>query len=416
MDFETLRIDAYPIDQDLADTGMVGPELAHLSQVYARSPRALIWRNPSNEWRVFVVLLPLASRLSMMTNPIFAQLARAWGLNIRFIGIDRDQLVYDFRALLSDRSIKLLVDALAQAIHRPPSAGPAPAADDALDVLFAALAGDLLTVLDRRRDDWGRHLVREHRLEPEVSGSLFDRGSRYPDFLSKLREALRNEIVDVEFYGRALRSIDLRETSAEQRLASLIEGSLDPITFAKLARSPVGKHLGCYNWLRLDLRHAGARAYALSRLPSFGTFFAESLVTLDTLGPLSTEPEDDDFEDAPATAAPAAGAQQVPTLDLRGLAARSDTAHSLRWGGVLKRSIDAGQDRAIIEALAQRFAVGDNVIRRLWREPPKALGIPPTWHLMQILRRLNELPDRGWPASDPEWRELIARAVPAEAA
>ena len=214
--------------------------------------------------------------------------------------------------------------------------------------------------------------------------------------------------------------------------AQPVEQSLDPrvqqaeapvsrppqcaVSLVAVERNPVGKHLGCYNWLRLDLRHAGARAYALSRLPSFGTFFAESLVTLDTLGPLSSGPDDENFGDAPATAAPPARAQQVPTFDLRGLAARSDTAHSLRWGGVLKRSIDAGQDRAIIEALAQRFAVGDNVIRRLWREPPKALGIPPAWHLVQILRRLNELPERGWPASDPEWRDLIARAVPAEAA
>ncbi len=102
MDFESLSIDTYPIDDELADAGTVGPELAHLSHIYVRSPRALIWRNPSSEWRLFVVLLPLASRLSLMRNPIFAQLARAWGLNIRFIGIDRHQLVYDFRALLSD--------------------------------------------------------------------------------------------------------------------------------------------------------------------------------------------------------------------------------------------------------------------------------------------------------------------------
>jgi hypothetical protein len=43
------------------------------------SPRALVWRNPSPDWKLFVLLLPLASRLSLMTNPIFAQLTRDWG-------------------------------------------------------------------------------------------------------------------------------------------------------------------------------------------------------------------------------------------------------------------------------------------------------------------------------------------------
>ena len=39
----------------------------------------------------------------------------------------------------------------------------------------------------------------------------------------------------------------------------------------------------------------------------------------------------------------------------------------------------------------------------------------PTWHLAQILRRLDELPERQWPADDSAWRELMAQAVPAEA-
>lgn len=419
MAFESLSIDTFPIDEELADAGTVGPELAHLSHIYVRSPRALIWRNPSSEWRLFVVLLPLASRLSLMRNPIFAQLARAWGLNIRFIGIDRQQLVYDFRALLSDRAIHLLVDALAQTLHPLSLASqPRHRADDALDVLFAALAGDLLTVLDHRRDDWGRHLVRDHRLDPDQPDSLFDRPTRYPDFLAKLREALRNEIIDVEFYGRALRSIDLRETAVEQRLASLIEGSLDPIAFAKLTRSTaVGRHLGCYNWLRLDARHAAARAHALSRLPSMASFFADSLVTLETLP--GTMPGGTESQAAGATTPTRTDApsppRQVPTLDLRQLAARADTLHALRCSELLRRAIDAGQDRAIIEALAQRFSVADNVIRRLWREPPRALGVRPTWHLAQILRRLDELPERQWPADDSAWRELMAQAVPAEA-
>jgi hypothetical protein len=88
MDFETLRVAPHPIDTELADAGTVGPELAHLAQVYVRSPRGLAWRSPSPDWRLFVLLSPLGSRLSLIGNPIFAQLARAWGLNIRFLGVD----------------------------------------------------------------------------------------------------------------------------------------------------------------------------------------------------------------------------------------------------------------------------------------------------------------------------------------
>lgn len=418
-DFESFCVDTYPIDTELGDDGMVGPELAHLAQTYVRSPRALVWRNPSSEWRLFVVLLPLASRLSLLANPIFAQLARAWGLNIRFIGVDREQRVFDFRALLSDKSVKLLVDALAQSLtHKPPNSAPGHGhsqnPDPALDVLFSALAGDLLTVISKRRDDWGRHLLREHVLTPDVAGSLFDRATRFPDFLAKLREALRHEIIDVHFYGKVLRSIDLRETAVEQRLAALIEGSLDPITFAKLARTPANQHLGCYNWLRLDLRHSAARAHALARLPTMSSFFADALVTLETLEVHAGEDDDDD-RDVMHDRDFAQSRKQTPTLDLRGLAARSETTHSLRWSAVLKQAIDAGQDRNIIEALAQRFAVNDNVIRRLWREPPTALGAPPTWHLSQILRRLNDLPEREWPVTDRDWQTFAAHAVPAEA-
>jgi hypothetical protein len=405
---EFLAVDGVPIDEDLQDTGTVGPELAYLARCYRFSPRALVFRNPSSDWRLFVVQLPLASRLSLMTNPIFAQLTRAWGLNVRFLGVDRDRLVYDFRALLSDLTLKLLVDLLARS----------DGADATLDLLFDSLAEEMLTVLDRRRGNWHRHLDREHRLEPGWPASLFDRAARCPDFLARLRGALRDEIVDVEFYGRALRSIDLREDAIDARIAAIVEASLDPVTLAKLARTGAGKHLGCYNWLHLDPRHAMARAHLLARLPAFATFFAETLVPLDA----RTAPQDDEDRDGAALEAPAGAArrhaqrQPPPTFDLRPLAARQDSAHSLRWAGVLGRAIDAGQDRAVIEAIAQRFAVGDNVVRRLWRDRPAALGQPPTWQLVQILRRLGERSDRDWPASAAAWESLIASAVPIDAA
>lgn len=416
MDFETLRVDTFAVDDELEDAGSTGPELAHLAAVYRRSPRALVWRNPSSDWRLFVLLPPLASRLSLMANPIFAQLTRAWGLNVRFVGVDRDGLAYDFRSLLSDRTLKLLVDLLGAEVSDDPTL---------LDALFEALAREMLTVLQRRGPGWERHLDVEHRLEPQVPASLFARASRYPDFLASLRAALRDEIVDVDFYGRALRSIDLRESDVEQRIASLIEASLDPVTMAKLARTGAGRHLGCYNWLRLDARHAAPRAHALARLPGLATFFAEELVPLAAAQlPASADPAGDagsgeaEAAEPRVAAAPRANAcaDSASTLDLRAIAARSRSSHSTRWAAILQRAIDAGQDRAVIEALAQRFAVPDNVIRRVWRENPAALGQPPTWHLGQILRRLAARDERSWPGSDEAWRELIAQAIPAEAA
>lgn len=387
-DFAALRVDAFAVDEELIDAGSVGPELAHLAQVYLRSPRALVWRNASSEWRVFVLLLPIASRLSLMVNPIFAQLARAWGMNARFVGIDRQGLAYDFRSLLSDRTLKLLVEMLTADQNRDVDAARL------LDTLFGTLAGEMLTVLEQRRDDWSRHLDTEHRLESQVPGTLFERTTRFPDFHAALRAALRNDIIDVAFYGRALRAVDLREQAFETRVASLLESSLDPVPMAKLAQIPAGRHLGCYNWLQLDPRHAAARAHILSRLPGFATFFAQTLVPLDAA------------HDRVASEG----------YDLRSLVARTASAHSQHWAGVLRRAVDAGQDRAVIEALAQRFQVPENVLRRLWRELPAALGQPPTWQIAQVLRQLQRAGDRGWPDSDAQWRELLARAVPAEAA
>jgi len=426
MDFEAIHVDAFPVDQDLLDAGAVGPELAHLAGIYRRSPRALIWRNPSSDWRALVLLLPLASRLSLMANPIFAQLTRAWGLNVRFIGVDRDGLAYDFRSLLSDRTLKLLLELIDLERSQQPAL---------LDALFATLADEMLTILQLRRRGWGRHLDVEHRLEPQVDGSLYARATRYPDFLASLRAALRDEIIDVEFYGRALRSIDLRETAFEQRVASLLESSLDPITVAKLVRTGVGKHLGAYNWLQLDPRHAAPRAHVLTSLPGLATFFAETLLPLEAQ---ATRPADDDEDpveaawrerdaqaadgrtrERPRDDAPArSGAPARPdarAFVLRPIASRSESAHAAHWAGVLKRAVDAGQDRVVIEALAQRFAVADNVIRRLWREQPRSLGQPPTWHLAQILVQLHRQGERQWPSSDAQWRELIASAVPLEA-
>jgi hypothetical protein len=390
MDFEAIRVDRFPIDSELTDTGNVGPDLSAATHAYLATPRALVWRKPSPDWSLFVLLLPLASRLSLMANPIFGQLTRDWGHSIRFIGVDRHQCVYDFRSLLSDVTLRRLVASLARWLHDDETHDGLPmrAAETAtLDVLFAALGENMLTILEARRDDWGAHLAREHRLEPQAPGSLFDRPSRYPDFMAQLHQALRRELIDVAFYGKVLRSIDLREGAAEQRIAALLEGTLEPVTLVKLARSRAGQHLGCYNWLLTGQGHATQRAHVLGKLPAFAQFFAETLIN--------------------AQARPRSGLVAAAEHDRRAALLRPDDARE-----ALRQAIDSGQDRWVIEALSAHFGVEHNVLRALWRHCPTALDAPPTWHLKEILLRLNELPERAWPRDDRQWLDLASRAVP----
>lgn len=379
--FQALRVDALAIDDELTDAGQVGPELAAAAQVYLRTPRALIWRAPSPDWRLFVVLLPLASRLSLMANPVFAQLAREWGLGIRFIGIDAHQAVHDFRGLLTDLTLRRLLDAIANTVH--PDA-PADPGHDALDVLFSALADNMLSVLEAQEDDAGQHLARELRLESGASdssaGSLFDRENRYPDYLALLRQGLRQDWLDQAFYGRVLRSMDLREGKIEARIANIVKASLNPPIMTRLERTRIGLHLGAYNWLLTAGTHAAQRAHALSRLPLFTQFFAEALMQ----------------------AAPRARSALVAHAD--GL---------VEPLSLLRRAIDSGQDRVVIEALAAHFSVGPPVIRALWRHCPRVLGTPPSWHLQALLLALDDRAERHWPRDDDQWLALAAQAVPA---
>jgi hypothetical protein len=287
------------------------------------------------------------------------------------------------------------------------------------DVLFASLARDMLTVLDKRRSDWGKHLDTVHRLESGQRDSLFQRETRYPDFLQGLQRALRQDMIDIHFYGRVLRSVDRREEAIEQRLAAFLESCLEPVALAKLGKASVGQHLGCYNWLHLSPRHAANRAHILRELPNFAGYFADSLVPLDTLSSLPDPHENEELfslepnelDDALDHASPALPAPTIPTLDLAKLASRNDTMHSLRWASRLRQAVDAGQDRAVIEALAQRFAVPDNVLRRLWRDKPLGLGALPTWQLVQVLRHLAALEERAWPTDELAWSELLELAA-----
>ncbi len=360
-------------------------------------------------------MLPIATRLSLLANPIFGQLTRAWGYNLRFVGIDQERRVFDFRTLLADDLLRQLIELLGQS----QAATEMQIQARTTDVLFASLARDMLTVLDKRRSDWGKHLDTVHRLESGQRDSLFQRETRYPDFLQGLHRALRDELIDLHFYGRVLRSIDRREAAVELRLAAFVESCLEPVALAKLGKASVGQHLGCYNWLHLSPRHAANRAHILRELPNFAGYFAESLVPLDTLSSLADPHENEDLfglevnplDEVLNLARSAGSAPAIPTLDLAKLVSRNDTLHSLRWAASLRQAVDAGQDRAVIEALAHRFAVPDNVLRRLWRDKPFGLGALPTWQLVQVLRHLAALKERAWPSNEPAWAALLELAA-----
>ena len=414
MDFTPLGIDPLPLDAELTDAAAVGPELAHLGRAYCDTPRALVWRNASSEWPLLVLTLPIATRLSLLTNPIFGRLVREWGLSIRFLGVDRSGFVYDFRDLLDARALRRLITALGQWLAARDLRLAADDLDDAaterrltddaaIDTLFELLATETLTVLEQRRGDWAMHLARDGVLvpdddEPAASGlspsrprgastTLFERRARYPEFIAQLRDGLRQSAIDIDFYGRVLRAIDRREHDVESRIISIVESALDPITLARLARTPGGLHLGCYNWLLQDPRARAHRASTLNKLPAFAQFFADRLL---------------------AAATPTAREQMAERLVAQGL--QGAGAEALLRG--LARAVDSGQDAWTIVGLSRYFQVSDNLVRGLWRNCPAGLGMPPTWHLRQILQRLDRMSEREWPQDATGWAALKASAVP----
>jgi hypothetical protein len=342
-------------------------------------------------------------------------------LNLRFIGVDRNGLVYDFRSLLSDDMLNALIQWLTTTEIARHEDTDDSAGNDALDILFSTLARDMLTILDKRRDDWGRHLDTSHRLESGVPESLFDRASRYPDFSAACHQALRDGIIDVRFYGRLLRSIDLREQAFEKRAAAQIDDCLDPIVMAKLAKSDAGQHLGCYNWLSVAPKHAAMRANILARLPVFSAFFSQALLPVETWDPTAQGIEDlyssigdideltqrDELQNTDRKPA-------APAYNLQKIASREESIANIQHTIALKKAVDSGQDRVVINALAARFGVSENTIRLLWHQRPP-IGQPPTWHLAEILKTLDGLGKRDWPQSEDAWEALTTQAVPAEA-
>lgn len=208
-----------------------------------------------------------------MANPVFAQLTRAWGLSVRFVGIDREGLAYDFRELLTDRTLKLLVELLD--VDRSDEPG-------LLDALFAALGREMLTILERRA-------------APAGAGTSTSTTASSPRLMTRSR-ARRATPTSSPNCARpcTTRSSTPRSTGARAALdrpargrVRAARGCADRVRAragddGRQARAHEGRApLGLLQLAaHLDPHHAAARAHVLGSLPGLATFFAETLVPI----------------------------------------------------------------------------------------------------------------------------------------
>lgn len=427
----------HPLDALLADPAEVG-RAASLARAYLATPRCLLWWHPSRDWRVVVLLPPIASRMALLRNPIFGQLVRDWGTHLRAFGIDRDRQLRDLGPVLSDGALSRLMLAL--------SRGPEVGHDEVLDVLLDALdncstglgtmdvpKGQVIgfsqgSSLDPSRDpatahpayggDYGAYdggsygdpalgtsadrdpylppapLMRQGQLEPGQPGSLFDRAWRYPELLQALRDGLHAgdaPRLDQQLYVRLLAAIETRESMWEHAVAARLQGELDASVCAALQATRLRLHVGAYNWLLADAQHRPHRLNFLTRLPAFAPWAAETLLPLH-----------DDVALNPA------GDDAWPD-DLR---LRASLPQRRELDPLLQRAIDGGQDRMIVATLAARFGITDNTIRQLWRDSPPHLEGLPSWQLPAVLHKLDATPARHWPRSANAWERWIVQCVP----
>jgi hypothetical protein len=383
MSFQAIHIEPDSADGLVSRRPGITPQLVQTLQAYQQTPRALVWRSPSPDWRLFILVLPLATRWPDLCQPVLGPLVRDWGHALRFVGVDRTHHVYDFRAMLELPILRRLIDSLDRWLNTPK---PASEPTEILDVLFDILGGHHFTRLEARNDLWAQHLARELCLDPLHTESLFQRATCQEDLMRLVQEALRRRVLDMELYGRLVRAIDRRETFTERLMVAVLGEALDPTTLQTLNSTRSGAHLGCYNWLLAHPARRRQRAYVLNRLPALGPFIA------------------DFFLESPPSRlkdrwAQISGNQHVSTNPL-------DTDRLLQ-------AIDSGQDRTVIAALASHFNVREQVFRSLWRFYPSGLIAPPSWHLPHLLQRLNQLPDRFWPRDASSWQALTKNTLSA---
>ncbi|MEY3477466.1 MAG: hypothetical protein RLY65_1866, partial [Pseudomonadota bacterium] len=168
--------------------------------------------------------IPGTEALWTLQHPVFTPIIRRWGMALRVIGISREAMAFDFRALLDDQTLARL----RKALHDDPQHAP-------VDLIYQTLARGMLT----RLHDAGQassHLLREGFLRQQGLLSQPSDGPQRPLLLKALQAALRRGELDIGFYSRAMRALRQREHQVQERLAYVLEGSLCPLTLQASAR------------------------------------------------------------------------------------------------------------------------------------------------------------------------------------
>ncbi|NBU66774.1 MAG: hypothetical protein EBS52_05525 [Betaproteobacteria bacterium] len=238
--FNALTVDPCAIDAELEDAGAVGPELAFIAKEQRLLPRALCWRDASSDWPLLIVQIPGTEALWMLQHPVFTPIIRRWGMALRVIGISREAMAYDFRALLSDSTLAKLRSALRDDPQQAP-----------VDLIYQALAQGMLTRL-HPSGQMAKHLLREGYIHPNSEAIEPADSAHRPLLIKALQTALRRGQLDIGFYSRAMRAIRRRESLVQQRLAFIFEGALSPLSLqlcAPAMRPPANICCGiCPGW------------------------------------------------------------------------------------------------------------------------------------------------------------------------
>ena len=343
--FNALAVDPCTIDAELEDAGSVGPELAFIAKEQRLLARAFCWHDASSDWPLLMVQIPGTEALWMLQHPVFTPIIRRWGMALRVIGISREAMAFDFRALLDDETLARLRSAL----HNDPEQAP-------VDLIYQALARGMVSRVNES-DDVSIHLMREGFIHPNPRITEGHDHPHRPLLLKALQSALRRGQVDIGLYSRAMRAVRRREYQVQQRLAFVLEGALSSLSLQACARIDSRIPWAVYNWLHRDPRHVAAREHVLRHLPWLGPWLASHLL--------------------------------------------------LSGHGRLQQMIDSGQDSLILESLADLFAVDPNLMRRLWRHPipmPEELN---GWQLPRMLAWLQQRPERLWPVNEAGWERLF---------
>lgn len=343
--FNALTVDPCSLDAELEDAGTVGPELAFIAKEQRLLARAFCWRDANSDWPLLLVQIPGTEALWTLQHPVFTPIIRRWGMALRVIGISREAMAFDFRALLDDQTLARL----RKALHEDPQHAP-------VDLIYQTLARGMLT----RLHDAGQassHLLREGFLRQQEPLSQPSDGPQRPLLLKALQAALRRGELDIGFYSRAMRALRQREHQVQERLAYVLEGSLSPLTLQASARIDPRIPWGVYNWLHRDPRHAAAREHVLAHLPWLGPWLADKLL--------------------------------------------------LNHHARLQQVIDSGQDSLVLEHLAGVFAIDPNLLRRLWRNPIAMPAELNDWQLPRMLGWLQQKPERQWPDKASGWERLF---------